>query len=51
MYDYTLDLARYQPLLPERAMLLRSLQDDEVNRNRFFGVLAGSVRIQDFYSR
>ncbi|MFL6129545.1 MAG: NAD(P)/FAD-dependent oxidoreductase [Mycobacteriales bacterium] len=51
MYDYTLDLARYQPLPPERAMLLRSLQDDEVNRNRFFGVLAGSVRIQDFYSR
>ena len=29
---------------------LPSLQHDGVNRNRFFGVLASSVRPEDFYA-
>lgn len=49
LYDYTIEQARYLPLPPERAALLRALQHDEKNRNRFFGVLAGSVRPADFY--
>jgi flavin-dependent dehydrogenase len=49
LYDYTVEQARYLPLPPERAALLLVLQGDEVNRSRFFGVLAGSVPLADFY--
>jgi 2-polyprenyl-6-methoxyphenol hydroxylase-like FAD-dependent oxidoreductase len=50
VYDYTVEQARYRPLPPEREMLLRALQHDPVNRDRFFGVLAGSVTLPDFYA-
>ncbi|HZB48603.1 MAG TPA: NAD(P)/FAD-dependent oxidoreductase [Mycobacteriales bacterium] len=49
LYDYTVDQARLQPLPPERVALLRALQQDEASRARFFGVLAGSVPLADFY--
>ena len=50
LYDHTVEQAHFRPLPPERVVLLRALQHDEVNRTRFFGVLAGSVPLADFYA-
>jgi 2-polyprenyl-6-methoxyphenol hydroxylase-like FAD-dependent oxidoreductase len=50
LYDYTIEQARYEPLTGTRKAVLRALEHNEEDRNRFFGVLAGSVSVEEFSS-
>jgi 2-polyprenyl-6-methoxyphenol hydroxylase-like FAD-dependent oxidoreductase len=48
LYRHTVEQAQYQPLDQLTTLVLRALADNEVDRNRFFGVLAGSVPPSEF---
>lgn len=48
LFRYTIEQAKYQPLDRLTKLVLRALQDNEVDRNRFFGILAGSVSPEEF---
>jgi 2-polyprenyl-6-methoxyphenol hydroxylase-like FAD-dependent oxidoreductase len=48
LYRHTVDQARYQPLDRLTSLVLQALADNETDRNRFFGVLAGSVAPEEF---
>ena len=50
VFDYTIEQARYEPLGKLSTLVLQSLVDNEEARNRFFGVLAGSVHPSEFSS-
>jgi 2-polyprenyl-6-methoxyphenol hydroxylase-like FAD-dependent oxidoreductase len=50
LFRYTIEQARYEPLDPLKTLLLQALQNNETARNRFFGVLAGSVDPEEFSS-
>lgn len=50
LYWYTIDQAKYEPLDRMTTLVLTALKDDEEARNRFFGVLAGSVHPEEFSS-
>jgi 2-polyprenyl-6-methoxyphenol hydroxylase-like FAD-dependent oxidoreductase len=50
LYDYTIEQARYEPLAGTRKAVLKALANNEEDRNRFFGVLAGSVSVEEFSS-
>ena len=50
LYDYTIEQARYEPLAGTRKAVLKALEHNEEDRNRFFGVLAGSVSVEEFSS-
>ena len=49
-YNLTCDLATLGPPPPEMLALYEALQDDELERNRFFGTLAGTVSIPEYYA-
>jgi flavin-dependent dehydrogenase len=50
-FQTTLDFARLQAPRPEMQQLLVALRDDAAQRDRFFGVLAGTVAPEDFTPR
>jgi 2-polyprenyl-6-methoxyphenol hydroxylase-like FAD-dependent oxidoreductase len=50
LFRYTLEQARYEPLDTLKTLVLEALADNEQARNRFFGVLAGSVHPDEFSS-
>lgn len=50
LYWYTIEQAKYEPLDTMRRLVLTALQDNDEARNRFFGVLAGSVHPSEFSS-
>jgi 2-polyprenyl-6-methoxyphenol hydroxylase-like FAD-dependent oxidoreductase len=50
LYRYTIEQARYRPLDRLTSLVLRALEDNEDDRDYFFGVLAGSVRPDEFSS-
>lgn len=50
VYEMTCDLAQLAPPPPEMQRLFAALRDDEVEAGRFFGTLAGTVPIPEFYS-
>jgi 2-polyprenyl-6-methoxyphenol hydroxylase-like FAD-dependent oxidoreductase len=49
MYEMTCGLAALQAPSPEMQMLFRALRDNQHQTNRFFGMMAGSVPIPEFY--
>ena len=49
-YELTCDLATFAPPPPEMLALYEALQDNEIERNRFFGTLAGTVSIPEYYA-
>jgi flavin-dependent dehydrogenase len=49
-FEMTTQLAALAPPPPEVAQLLFALQFNPEQRSRFFGVLAHSVRVEDFFS-
>jgi len=50
LYRYTVAQAKYQPVDRLTALVLQALVDNEQDRNRFFGVMAGSVDPEEFAS-
>jgi flavin-dependent dehydrogenase len=49
-FDLTTQLAALQPPPPEFVQLLEALRDDPVQRSRFFGVLAHTVPVPEFFA-
>lgn len=49
-YWFSLEQARYKPVEGLKHLVLRALERDEQARQRFFGVLAGSVSPEEFGS-
>jgi len=50
LYQHTLQLASFTPPAPEIQQFLFVIRNNQVETDRFFGVLAGSVDVQDFFS-
>jgi 2-polyprenyl-6-methoxyphenol hydroxylase-like FAD-dependent oxidoreductase len=50
MYGFTCDLARLEPPAAEVLQLLAALRFDQTETNRFFGTLAGTVSIPEFFA-
>ena len=50
LYRMTCDMARLAPPTPEQEMLFGALKDDERETGRFFGLLAGTVSIPEYFS-
>jgi len=50
MYEFTWARAGLEPPPPEMRALLGALRDDPVQAERFFGVFAGTVAVQDFFA-
>lgn len=49
-YELTCNLAGFAPPPPEMLALYQALQYDEIERNRLFGTLAGTVSIPEYYA-
>ena len=49
VYELTCQLATLDPPAPEMAQLLSALRDNQVETDRFFGVLAQTVPVQEFF--
>jgi 2-polyprenyl-6-methoxyphenol hydroxylase-like FAD-dependent oxidoreductase len=49
-YRLTCDLARLEPPAPEMQQLFAALRDNQVQTNRFFGTIAGTVPIPQFFA-
>jgi flavin-dependent dehydrogenase len=50
MYDYTCRLASLEPPPAEMLQLLEALRDNPEQTNRFLGVTAGTVSVEEFYA-
>jgi 2-polyprenyl-6-methoxyphenol hydroxylase-like FAD-dependent oxidoreductase len=50
MYELTNQFAMLQPPPPQMQQLMGALQHEETQRNRYFGLLAGTVAIPDFFA-
>ena len=50
LYDLTYDFASLAPPSPERQALFGALQTNPEDTNRFFGVVAGTVRPDEFFA-
>jgi flavin-dependent dehydrogenase len=50
MYELTCQLASLAPLSTEQMRLYAALRENPVETNRFFGAIAGTVSIPEFYS-
>ena len=50
LYEHNSQLATLNPPPPEMQQLLSALRWNQFETNRFFGVLAGSVPVREFYS-
>ncbi len=51
MYELTCDMARLAPPAPEMLDLLAALEGNGPAAERFFGIMAGTVAAQDFFSQ
>jgi 2-polyprenyl-6-methoxyphenol hydroxylase-like FAD-dependent oxidoreductase len=50
MYEMTTDLASFAPPRPEQEMLLRALEGDQREIDRFLSVLTGSLPIPEYFT-
>ncbi|HEX3244377.1 MAG TPA: NAD(P)/FAD-dependent oxidoreductase [Chloroflexota bacterium] len=50
MYDFTCKLASLEPPAPEMQQLFAALQGNQMETNRFFGAIAGTVPVQEFFA-
>ena len=50
IFDFTCQLAANEPPPPHMQQLLGALGHDQAQANRFFGILAGTVSIPEFFS-
>jgi flavin-dependent dehydrogenase len=50
LYEFTCQLATLEPPPPEMQQLFAALRYDQEQTNRFFGVLAGTVPIPEFFA-
>jgi flavin-dependent dehydrogenase len=50
IYEMTYQFASLQPPPPEQQQLLAALQHDQAQADRFFGTIAGTVPIPEFFS-
>jgi 2-polyprenyl-6-methoxyphenol hydroxylase-like FAD-dependent oxidoreductase len=50
MYDFTLQLSRLEPPPPEFLALFAALRHNQAGADRFFGLMAGTVPIPEFFS-
>jgi flavin-dependent dehydrogenase len=51
LYDLTCQLASLQPPPPEMQQLFGALRGNQAETNRFFGTLAGTVPVPEFFAR
>jgi flavin-dependent dehydrogenase len=49
IYEFTHELASLAPPPPEQQELFASLRDDAVGTSRFFGTIAGTVPVEEFF--
>jgi len=49
-YEFNWQLATFEPPSPELQQLLVALQNNQVETNRFFGIIVGTVPIPEFLS-
>jgi hypothetical protein len=50
MYEPTCELASLEPPPPHMQQLLGALRTSQDGTNRFFGVIAGTVPVQEFFA-
>ena len=50
MYEFTCQLASFEPPSPEMQQLFGALSGNQVETNRFLGTIAGTVPIPEFFS-
>lgn len=50
MYDLTCDMAKLEPPPPGIMALYGALRENEIERNRYFGTLGGTVPIQEYFA-
>lgn len=50
IYDFTYQLAGLTPPAPEMQQLFAALRHDQEQTNRFFGIIAGTVPIPEFFA-
>jgi flavin-dependent dehydrogenase len=48
MWEFTVDLASFRPAKPEERVLFHSLEGNQPEIDRFFGVIAGAVPIEEY---
>ncbi|MEZ0285934.1 MAG: NAD(P)/FAD-dependent oxidoreductase [Thermoleophilia bacterium] len=51
LYDFTHELAGLEPPTPDMQALFGALRDDPEQTSRFFGVIAGTVPMAEFFAR
>lgn len=51
MYEFTCQLAALDPPTAEELELFTAMRDDPALTNRFLGVFAGTVPVQDFFGQ
>ena len=51
IYEFTYQLATLAPPPPEMQQLFAALRHDQEQTNRFFGTIAGTVSIPQFFAR
>jgi flavin-dependent dehydrogenase len=50
LYDFTCQLAMLEPPPPQMQQLFAGLQHNQAQSNRFFGVMAGTVPVAEFFA-
>jgi flavin-dependent dehydrogenase len=50
LYEFTYELAGLEPPSPDMEALFGALRDDQEQTNRFFGTIAGTVPLADFFA-
>jgi flavin-dependent dehydrogenase len=50
LYEFTCQLAMLEPPSPEMQQLFAALRHDQEQANRFFGVMAGTVPVAEFFA-
>lgn len=50
IYEFTVNLAALEPPPPEMQQLFAALRHDQEQTNRFFGTIAGTVPVQEFFA-
>lgn len=51
MYEFTHARSGLEPPTPQMQQMFAAMRDDQALTERFFGVFAGTVPVQDFFSR
>jgi hypothetical protein len=50
MYEFTYATSALEPPTPQEAELFEAMRDDPALTERFLGVFAGTVPVQDFFT-